>query len=61
MSSPLVMPQSSRTNQLVEDVMPIDQALADTNGGLDDQHGDEWDPNVEAILDSESDSEDRRP
>jgi hypothetical protein len=51
------MPQSSRTNQLVEDVMPIDQALADTNGGLDDQHGDEWDPNVEAILDSESDSE----
>lgn len=37
--------------------MPIDHALADTNGGLDDQHGDEWDPNMEAILDYESDSE----
>jgi hypothetical protein len=46
-----------RTNQLVEDVMPIDPALADTNGGLDDQHGDEWDAEMEAILDSESDSE----
>ena len=37
--------------------MPIDQALADTNGGLDDQHGDEWDAEMKAILDSESDSE----
>jgi hypothetical protein len=46
-----------RTNQLVEDVMSIDPALADTNGGLDDQHGDKWDAEMEAILDSESDSE----
>ena len=35
----------------------LNQALADTNGGLDDQHGDKWDDKMEAILDSESDSE----
>ena len=37
--------------------MPIDQALADTNDGLDDQHDDEWDPDKEAILKFESDLE----
>ena len=37
--------------------MPIDPAISDTNGGINDQHGDEWDPEEEAILDSESDSE----
>ncbi len=37
-----------RTNQLVENFMPIDQALADTNGKLDDQHG------KEAIINSKS-------
>ena len=37
--------------------MPIDPAISDTNAGLDDQHGDEWDPEMEAKLDSASDAE----
>jgi hypothetical protein len=45
--------------------VPINHALVDTNGGLNDQHGDEWDTNMVAILDSESgwepeDCEDRK-
>jgi len=46
-----------RTNQLLGDVMQIDQARADTNGGQDDQHYDKWDPDMDAILDSVRDSE----
>jgi hypothetical protein len=30
---------------------------ANTNGEPDNQHGDEWDPDMEALLDSDSDSE----
>ena len=37
--------------------MTIDQALADTHCGLDDQHGDELDPDMKAILHYESVSE----
>ena len=37
--------------------MIIDSAISDTNGGLNDQHDDEWDPEEETIFDSESDFE----
>ena len=38
----------------VDDVVPIDDQIFDQNNEL---QGDEWDPTLEAILDSESDAE----
>ena len=38
---------TSVPNQLVVEIMPIDQVLADTSGELDDQHGDEWTLNID--------------
>ena len=38
----------------VDDVVPIDDQISDQNNEL---QGDEWDPALEAILDSESDAE----
>jgi hypothetical protein len=43
-----------RTNMFVDDVVPIDDQISDQNNEL---QGDEWDPALEAILDSESDAE----
>ena len=43
-----------RTNMFVDDVVPIDDQISDQTNEL---QGNEWDPTLEAILDSESDAE----
>ena len=49
-----------RTSELIDDVFPIDQSLdeaANAFNAFNEQHGDEWDADLEALLDDESDQE----
>ena len=49
-----------RTSELIDDVFPIDQSLdeaANSFNAFNEQHGDEWDADMEALLDDESDQE----
>ena len=41
----------------VDDVVPLDDPHVEQYNRANELHGDEWDPVLEAILDSESDDE----
>ena len=50
----------ARTSELIDDVFPIDQSLdeaVNAFNSFNEQHGDEWDADLEAMLDDESDQE----
>ena len=46
-----------RTSELKDDVYPIDQSLNEATNSFNEQHGDEWDADLEELLDDESDQE----
>ena len=46
-----------RTSELIDDVFPIDPSSNEVANALNEQHGDEWDADLEALLDDESDQE----
>jgi hypothetical protein len=46
-----------RTNGLAEDVILIEARIHENAHTFNDQHGDEWDEKLEALLDSEEESD----
>ena len=51
---------TARTNELVDDIEPVDPAITDDGPAFDDNHGDEWE--AEGVLtdsDNDEDEEDR--
>ena len=46
-----------RTSELIDDVFPIDQSLDEAANAFNEQHDDEWEADLEALLDDESDLE----